>query len=162
MKNQVKTILLSLPTLLCFFGCAEQRPEGMPALVPCSLEVRENGTPVEGVLVSFFNEDGSAPKWTIGGTTDQKGVFQVKTHGKYNGAPKGTYKIVLSKITSNAPEAPAQDASREEFDAFEKIMVSVKEEEMFPSEYTKSADTPLRFTIAKKGAREVFDIKTNQ
>lgn len=149
--------LLSLATVLT--GCGQKLPPGMPKLYKTSITVTDNGDPVEDVFVSFYNADGSIPKWTTGGVTNEKGFLQVKTYGQYDGAPAGEHKIVLSKlIREGAPEAPDMTASEKEIADYERIMESIPATEKLPKILTSAKSTPLTLIVEKKGVSENFDI----
>lgn len=81
-----------------FSGCTRlpPRPEGMPELCSCSVEVTFGGEKVEGVAVVLTSED-SSNKWNGGGTTDAEGIADMKTGMYYLGIVPGKYKISFAK-----------------------------------------------------------------
>lgn len=98
------------------FGCEEKRPEGMPQLCPVTLEFTQDGAPCVGASVQLV-ADGEAGKWPIGGSTDAGGKARLMTYGKYDGAPEGNFKIVVSKVEREriGPEPTSMyDSSGEE------------------------------------------------
>ncbi|MDR1141581.1 MAG: carboxypeptidase-like regulatory domain-containing protein [Planctomycetaceae bacterium] len=106
-------------TLFCFIllgltSCNKiQKPEGMPELYPAKITIVQEGTPLEGAVVTLLNQDASQSKWVVGGRTDANGVCLAKTYGKYSGAPAGKYKVVVAKTEKTegetAKQPPPQD-----------------------------------------------------
>ena len=84
--------ILALFTL----GCrTEKLPDGMPPLVKFSVTVTQEGIPLPGAVVQFQNE---RLAYIIDGITDERGVADLKTEGKYHGIPAGQYKITVVKL----------------------------------------------------------------
>ena len=87
-------------TVSVFWGCGgEQLPPGMPRLYPATLTVTQDGKPLEGASIILTNVDPSV-SWSAGGATDQNGVLRLRTMGRYDGVPAGTYRVAVSKIES--------------------------------------------------------------
>jgi hypothetical protein len=87
----------------CNFGPA--KPDGFPrTLYPCTLTILSNGEPLKGAQVRLFITDESEKNWASGGTTDDGGVVNVYTYGKWEGLPKGTFKVTVEKTISEGPE----------------------------------------------------------
>lgn len=79
-------------------GCRDDRPAGMPKLLPVTLSFTQEGSPCEGASVRLISEETGGGKWSVGGATDAKGEVSLKTYGKFPGVPEGKYKIVVSKV----------------------------------------------------------------
>ena len=92
------TLGLFVTIFVCLSGCGgEKRPDGMPQLYPAvCVKVVQDGMPLEDATVSLRPND-KGFTWGIGGRTDAQGVAQLWTHGKYKGAPAGTFKVLVSK-----------------------------------------------------------------
>ncbi|MCL2624650.1 MAG: hypothetical protein FWD31_13395 [Planctomycetaceae bacterium] len=109
---RLKTIfMMAIPAVLCFIGCQRlpDRPEGMPELTPCIIEVTFGGErqPDVGVLLkpnSAGNNDSSA--WPAGGKTDAEGKAVMMTATHYRGVVPGEYVISFEKY---APEELRSD-----------------------------------------------------
>lgn len=96
---------------LAFVGCSgDDRPEGLPDLQPVKIKVVQDGTPLEGASVQLISEDASNT-WASGGSTDAMGVALIRTLGKYEGAPAGTYKVIVDKVTTDGPAVAVDDPS---------------------------------------------------
>ena len=140
-------ILLSLITL---FGCAKQSvPDGLPKLVPVTLTITQEGTPLADALVSLVDPGGSIP-FVVGGTTDAGGNVVLHTHGLYKGAPLGKFKVRVVKTESDpVPPAPAFDSP--EFDAYMKEAAKrppPKTYTFVEKRYTNVNTTPLELDIS--------------
>ena len=97
---------LTVP-LVALFGCSpSDRPEGLPTLYPCEITVIQEGVPLAGANVTFIGDQ----PWAIGGGTDDKGVARIFTHGKFEGAPVGTYSVLITKtVLEGAPTPEERD-----------------------------------------------------
>ena len=87
-------------------GCnSKKKPDGLPALYPCEITVKQDGTPLAGATVMLLSDGGSMP-WTVAGGTNDAGIAKIFTHGDFAGAPLGQYKVTISKnVIENAPSA---------------------------------------------------------
>jgi hypothetical protein len=98
MNRTFTTLLLAV---LFVSGCGEPRPAGMPKLYPASIIVTFEGEPFDGATVQLMPEDAAIARWGPIGQTNSSGVAVLRTDGKYNGAPLGNYKILVSKHSQN-------------------------------------------------------------
>jgi hypothetical protein len=86
------SILLGLFTII---GCQqEQRPEGLPALVPFQLILTQDTQPLVGASVQLVSQEIHFP---VTGLTDANGVARLVTYGQFSGVPLGTYKVIVIK-----------------------------------------------------------------
>ncbi|MDR2706826.1 MAG: carboxypeptidase-like regulatory domain-containing protein [Planctomycetaceae bacterium] len=85
----------------CVNGCGSNssRPSDLPPLEPCKITVCQEGKPLEGAVVTLISKDTSTKYARSSATTNASGIAELKTYG-YSGVPKGTYKIVVIKSTS--------------------------------------------------------------
>ena len=98
MTNHFIRACLFAFTVLLFSGCSgEPLPPGIPKLYPATLTVIQDGKPLAGAGVILTNVDPSSD-WSAGGATDQNGVLKLRTLGRYDGAPVGTYRVSVQKI----------------------------------------------------------------
>ena len=78
-------------------GCQKSgRPSDMPKLVKIKIVLTQEGQPLVGALVNMIPTDETS-KYPSGGTTDDKGICEPRTRGKFQGAPAGTYDVTVSK-----------------------------------------------------------------
>ena len=137
----------ALIVLLTITGCSEKLPDGMPKLLKVSLTFQQEGKPLPDATVTLFSEAPSF-QWTVGGTTDNRGVVVLKTHGSYTGVPEGMYKICVKKFvregelqTMDNPGAPPP-----------------KDYNFVDSQYGQQKDTPLSIEIKSGNKYEPFDL----
>jgi hypothetical protein len=100
MLNAIKYNILLILTLTAIFGCHTQlpKPEGFPKeLYLCKLTILQKESPLHEAVVQLVPVTETEKSWSIGGRTDKNGIVAVHTHGKWNGAPPGIYKIVVFK-----------------------------------------------------------------
>jgi len=85
--------------VIALVGCRkEQRPDGMPPLVPCEISVTQDGNPLDGATVGLVAEkDASGKVWLVNGHTGPNGVAVIKTYGRFTGAPINKYKVTVFK-----------------------------------------------------------------
>ena len=143
-------ILLSLVT---FFGCAKQSvPDGLPKLVPVTLTITQEGTPLADAIVSLVDPSGSI-QFTVGGTTDTKGSVVLHTHGKYKGAPLGKFKIRVVKTETDQLPPHLQTAPNmrsPEFEAYSREIEKLPPQKTYTlieKRYTNLDTTPLEVEI---------------
>jgi len=103
----ITSILLSL----LFGGCTRlpERPEGMPELTPCMIEVTFSGERLPDVGVLLKPKDAvnnSSTSWPAGGKTDSQGKAVMMTAAHYKGVAPGEYVISFEKYT---PEETRRD-----------------------------------------------------
>ena len=134
-------------TFACWSGCSRvPRPDDLPVLYPCQLTIIQDGKPLEKAGVTFHSND-STFKWTVGGTTDSRGVVTILTHAQFPGAPAGEYKIVVNK-TESYQERPTQQ--KPGGDGTEMIPGSpIHIFGLVELQYTDLKTTPLTITISK-------------
>ena len=82
-----------------FAGCQRlpERPEGMPALTPCTILATFGGERLQGVSVLLQPQDPQVQNWSAGGQTDAEGKAVLKTAAYYNGVVPGEYFVIFQK-----------------------------------------------------------------
>jgi len=90
------TIFVVLTLLIS--GCAKQ-PDPYKVHSVTGV-VTLDGTPIEGVAVTFIPVTAGANSMSAGGNTDAQGRYQLTTTGcKKSGAMEGDYNVIFSKVT---------------------------------------------------------------
>ncbi len=92
-------VWVSVLSLTVLIGCGSS--SGLPRTYKVAGTVTQNGTPVEGAMVTFLNSEG---KKDAVGSTNAKGEFKLSTYGPGDGALPGSYKVTISKL--DRPAAP--------------------------------------------------------
>jgi len=158
---QIRTFIISLIAVCVLVGCGgPQRPAGFPALFLCEITITQGGQPLVGADVRLMPESGSAD-WIISGKTGSNGVARVSTHGKFDGAPEGTFKVLVSKTLVKASQytEPEDTASPEwgQWNAraaaeFRPLIMYVK------PEYDDVNAAPHSITITRGRNKATFDV----
>jgi len=125
-------------------GCAaSDRPADLPPLVRCAVQVMQDGAPLQGAQVLLVSANS---KWSVGGMTDDTGVAQMFTHGKFAGAPAGDYKVtVVKEIVEEVPN-PRHVPDKDNEPTLTKITKPVD------PQFGQAKTTPLELTVAAAGA----------
>lgn len=101
-----QTVALASLCLLGVCGCSGQSiPDDLPELYPTTLTVHQSGTPLVGASVQLVAADPALQKWVSGGSTNEKGEVVVMTHGKFEGAPVGKFKVTVNKTLTEGQSA---------------------------------------------------------
>ena len=147
---------INFPTVCCasfvfvlvFSGCSsEKRPPGFPKLYPVSLKVIQEGKPLSEAAVSLRKADNSMT-WSIGGRTDERGIAVLRTHGKFNGAPEGMFKVTVEKVINEGEAEMIQALDREDQVAAKRIQVNSFS--FVKDEYNSMEKTPIEIEITRK------------
>ncbi|QDV14485.1 hypothetical protein CA51_43870 [Rosistilla oblonga] len=110
---------------------------------PVTGTITVDGTPTAGIGVTLVSEGSAAMGLT--GVTDDQGAFEIVAAGGYQGAPTGTYKVLLS-----APRAEVDYSSN-------KAPVEVQ----FPPQYSNPNSAELTTVEVGDGDSVVtIDVKT--
>jgi hypothetical protein len=107
-----------LSVTLLFSGCGGERlPPGIPKLYPAVLTVIQDGAPLADADIIMINTNPDV-NWPTGGVTDSNGALRLRTLGRYNGAPVGTYIVAVSKVEIpdiTPPDETSTPAERREY-----------------------------------------------
>jgi len=150
----VSACLLALAT-----GCGEPRPEGMPELYPATVTVMQDGNPLPGAAVTLLPQDAALTRWPAGGTTDESGAVKLHTYSTYPGAPAGTFKVTVSKTTTEGdprPTHPGVNATPEQLRDYDRAMKTGKFEvfQVVAAEHRMPSTTQLSIEITPSGPNE--------
>ena len=134
--KRMKMILLGLVLVAPLMsGCGKQSlPEGLPKLYPLTLDLLQEGEPLVEATVSLYPV-GSTSTWSSGGFSDQNGHAVIVTHGGFDGAPVGKYKVAIVKsVVEGAPESMDDQGNSHSFSLVE-------------DKFTKRTTTPLEIDV---------------
>ncbi|MFG0263424.1 MAG: carboxypeptidase regulatory-like domain-containing protein [Novipirellula sp. JB048] len=137
--------------LLTAVGCtSEEKPAGMPELQPVTLTIQQDGAPLPAASVQLIGTGSEASQWVSGGSTDDNGQVVVMTHGRYKGAPVGTYKVTVSKTLVEGSTMPSDDPGASS---------SAKSYHVVQAQYRDASSTPIEIEITSGGnTNEVIDV----
>ena len=142
-------------------GCSEKKPDGMPELYPTTLTFTVDGDGLKNANITLQPVDKSNT-YVPAGVTDENGVAEIKTMGKFKGAPAGDYKVVVSadeEIDYGEYGPPPKDDP----EALEKWNRSVdptkfKRYSLIEPQYMNAAESPLDLTITTGKNETGFDL----
>ena len=102
---------MTILATFCLSGCSQlpDRPEGMPELTPCTIEVTFGGECLADVGVLLKPKgavNNSLSTWPAGGKTDVHGKAVMVTAAYYMGVVPGEYVVSFEKY---APEEMRRD-----------------------------------------------------
>lgn len=147
--NVMNKLLVISFSFLIFCGCfGEKRPEGFPDIYPCEIKITQEGQPLSDATIVLFNGQPDLDRWAVSGITDQSGLAQMKTNGKYPGAPLGNFTVCVSREELSEGE--------EKIIGGEKIKTDQKKFLLVEKKYSDSASSPLKISIEKK--KNHFDL----
>lgn len=95
---------------LAILGCGGTTSKAK--VYPVRGTVRVNGQTEKGVIVMFNPVGGSTRLIAV---TEADGTFQLSTHGKYDGAPPGEYKVTLAWPEYSPEGDPGPDRFKNKF-----------------------------------------------
>lgn len=164
MKTNTANSILLLCLFFFVFGCnrGPKMPEGMPKPIKgVEVTVMQEGTPLADASVTFTAVDGSNIKWFIRGQTDSNGIAKMMTYGKFEGAPIGKYKVVItkreetpSKLTVPGDDDPNKVAAYQ--DALEKESRPMYD--LVDPAFSSSKKTPAEIEIGNASLKHTIDV----
>lgn len=142
--------------ILSVSGCGDSRPAGMPETYPASITITQDGAPLADATVVLYPEDSSLTRWPVGATTDEAGTAKLMTSTQYEGAPAGTFKVIVNKTVTEGdpyPKHPGRGATREQINAYDRALKTGTFErfKVVAEEYRSAGSTPLSIEIAASG-----------
>ncbi len=155
---------LILAGIFCFLsGCGgEKYPDGLPKIYPVTVNVTQEGKPLEGATVVFAADESSDSRWGVGGCTDAAGKAIMSVNGKYKGCPAGKYKVVVSKSVTESNQdkiPPAPDAVKdpkafgEWYHQYGEMPIVNKVFSLVEDKYSNSKTTPLSVEVTENGEK---------
>lgn len=162
-KNVFALVLAGFVCITLLSGCqfgGEALPEGLPNLVPASIQLTQDGAPLAGATVSLIDPAGSQ-QFYPGGLSDESGTIELYTNGRYKGAPEGKYKVVVTKTETDPSKlgpAPSLDDPK-----YGEYMEKTAREErdtytLIDKKYSDAKGTPLEVEIKKGGEVQKLDV----
>lgn len=147
MNNRSLLVLLVVLSFTVVSGCyREKKPAGFPKIYPCSIVLTQKDKPCADAMITLMSKNKEYERWSIAGTSDNKGVAIITTEGKFIGAPVGEYKVVVMK----------QETERKEIKnaGNEKEFIIGKSWSYVPLDYSDPEKTTLSATVVK-GKNEI-------
>jgi hypothetical protein len=150
--SSARLLLLGAVSLSSIAGCSggnDKWTKGRPPLYKASGKITFNGKPLEDALILYNPASGDV---AARAKSDPQGNFVLSTFGENDGAPAGSYKVVVTKIEyivkPTAYNSPEENA------------VAKIPKHLLPKEYAKKETTPLTVEVTAAGPNEaVLEIK---
>ena len=146
------SLLLMVVLLAVVCGCSkEKRPAGLPPLHPLTIEIYQDGAPLEQAGVDLLADDPAIARWPAGGTTDEKGQCRIYTYG-LPGAPEGKFKVTVSKTVTEGEAASVSDPLGKSTQKVFQLVESVYTSEKTPLtlDFQAGQKEPVRLEVGKK------------
>jgi hypothetical protein len=138
-------VLAALTFLISATGCAD----GVGKTYPVSGKVTINGVPLKGksATVMFVPDraKGNATQFEPGGTIDSSGHYTLYTKSQ-RGAPPGWYRVVVSGVSEEPPEATVPLTKRP------------APKSIVPPRYGQSSTTTLEIEVVASPAAGAYDL----
>jgi hypothetical protein len=145
----------------CVSCGGDLRPEGMPKLYPATVTVLQENKGLDNAIVTLINEDTTQSKWLVGGRTNSSGTCNILTQGKFNGAPLGKYKVLVTKtekIESETAKKPVPQDDNAATEYYAKIHAEEKFYERVIEKYKEPETSDLEIEITKDKNEKTFDV----
>lgn len=145
--SQTVSVLLAGLGLVALGCSGDDRPAGLPDLAPVKIIILQDSKPLEGASVQLLSDEPSS-KWAVGGSTNAMGEAIIMTHGKYDGAPAGKYKVTVDKVTTDGPAVAIDDPDGSPpATSFRLVDAKFNSAKTTTAELTVAAGAPLEETI---------------
>jgi hypothetical protein len=101
MTNNLSFLFFIIAALVLFVGCSGPlKPDGFPQTYPCVITITQEGELLSKATVKLIPAD-DAKDWMTSAMTDESGRARMFTYGRFEGAPKGKFKVVVSKTETD-------------------------------------------------------------
>ena len=139
---------MRIPLIFTMFvlllGCSDLHP----GHVPVTVQVNDNGKPVDGVSVTFVADDGS---YAVG-YTEPDGTAQMYTYKPKDGVKPGSYLVKLSKYEKASLVTETYDP------ATDKAIPISDPVSLIPIKFSDIKTSELSVVVEKKILPLVFDV----
>ncbi|MDR3196824.1 MAG: hypothetical protein LBU34_03045 [Planctomycetaceae bacterium] len=148
--------------IIFFIGCNQGRvrPPGLPKLYQCTINLTQQGVPLSGASVLLQPLSPVQDRtWTVSGFSDETGKVEIYTNGYFRGAPRGNFKVIITKtetITPPFPDVMPTDP-RERAKLENMIENETKVYKVVADKFSKAETTPFELEI-KGNTEQIFDV----
>jgi hypothetical protein len=135
--------VVAIALCACASGCGYDKVQ---------FKVTQDGEPVSGATVILVPADSSATL-SASGFTNAEGICSISTLGK-SGAPRGSYKVLVTKVEARAGGGPDQDPRKLMEDQMPKDgphKPKQTDKGKLPAKYAEAATTPFSVTVPTSG-----------
>lgn len=155
-----KTLVMFALTFALIFlsGCSgDKRPDGFPKIYSTTITVLDDNGPVSDVQISLFANEGDCP-WPVGGVTNAAGEAQLFTYGKFKGAPKGTFTVVLSKSEVEDADQMSKGNDDGSSSKAKPRKTSFRVFSLVDPQFSLKESSPFKIKIEGRGQNEILKI----
>jgi hypothetical protein len=149
-KIQLRMAGLVSLLLITAFGCGGS---DKVKVYPVSGTVTFDGEPMKGggsiAFVPTGKDAGKAP----GGEIDENGNYVLNTYVEGDGAMAGSFRVVISQVTSEEPESTPDGTPPP------KQSAGLAQRYFIPAVYSDFANSPLKATVEESANEINFDLK---
>jgi len=169
LRNITIALLMIIGSFL-IAGCGPKRPDGIPAIYPAKVTVKNGASPIAGANVFLVYQGTASGSWSVNGVTDASGVAEITTSQgdwKSKGAPEGEYKIYITK-RPDVQEDPMPEEIKNDSDAMERFAAEQQRKlaaapKVIPDTLANPATSPLTISVSTSGTAELtVDISEHQ
>ncbi|MDR0336745.1 MAG: hypothetical protein LBI18_06605 [Planctomycetaceae bacterium] len=133
----------------------------MPKLYPVQLTLVQEGKPLDGAMV-LLKRHSETTKYSCGGLSGANGVVKIQTHGKYAGAPEGSYTVTVSKTVTERSgpwnEIPSDEAAAQTWLQENRSRLKETNYHIIDPKYGDSQTSDLKIDVTTKGLKTTLDL----
>ena len=157
--------ILALSLSLLSTACnGPVRPANFPKVVPFSIVINNDGSPIDEVRVLLVSDKADVA-WGVSGLTNHSGQsYLLTSQGAYSrkGCPEGKYKVILSRVLLTGLELSEEEylkLSGDEIDVYSARIEDArrKQPRIIPSSFSSVATTPLEIDVV--GSKTSYEIE---
>jgi len=161
MKNTLPSICFLAASLALLAGCSGPlKPDGFPPTFPTVITITQEGEPLVRATVGLIPADGSRD-WMTSAMTDELGRATMFTYGRFAGAPRGTFKVVVTKIETGISRytPPADTTDERAMAIYSRNIVNerLNDYTLVEAIYGSPETTPLELEIRGR-TTQTFDV----
>ena len=161
--NTELLFVTSFIIFMFFSGCSKPHPEGLPPLVPCTIQVVDGKKPIGGVDVNLTRQNGHGG-WTLHGRTNGNGNAQIRTSVasfQASGVPVGDYEVFVSERIDLPKElSPPQDEQMRM--SSQEMAELVKKQEEYLEQNRRLSTSAIELSVSESGGTFVVDISKHR
>jgi len=148
--------ILLVVCMLFLSGCGGQKlPEGMPKLTAVELTIMQDGTALEGAIVSLLPLDSDNSRWNAGGVTDKNGKAKIRTLSQYDGVAAGKYQVTVVKTYVE----PLPDWFKTATEAERRSYKSPPSVELVHKKFAGKKTTPLDLEVGSTPVQQTLEVE---
>ena len=125
---------------------------GVGATLPSD---RQDGTALEGAIVSLLPLDSDNSRWNAGGVTDKNGKAKIRTLSQYDGVAAGKYQVTVVKTYVE----PLPDWFKTATEAERRSYKSPPSVELVHKKFAGKKTTPLDLEVGSTPVQQTLEVE---